>query len=89
MRCDPNPERPGEGGIGTVIDPVPVTGLAANFSPIQRIAPLPLRKEFENMDQDVLSFAASFPPAPFGLLVGPFISAIAYTRSSRLSGSLE
>ena len=28
--------------IGTDIDPVPVTGLAANFSPIPRIAPPPL-----------------------------------------------
>jgi hypothetical protein len=31
--------------IGTVSDPVPVTGLAANFSPIPRIAPPPLGNE--------------------------------------------
>src|SRR5713226_3414029 len=40
--CGPKPERPGEVKIGTVKEPVPVTGLAANFSPIPRIAPPPL-----------------------------------------------
>src|SRR5262249_30368441 len=39
--CGPKPERPGLVAIGTLIDPVPVTGLAANFSPIPRIAPPP------------------------------------------------
>jgi len=38
----PNPERPRLVAIGTVIEPVPVTGLAANFSPIPRMAPPPL-----------------------------------------------
>jgi hypothetical protein len=33
--------------IGTVIEPVPVTGFAANFSPIPRIAPPPLGNETE------------------------------------------
>ena len=42
--CGPNPERPGEVAIGTVMDPVPVTGFAANFSPRPRIAPPPLGK---------------------------------------------
>ena len=40
--CGPKPERPGEVAIGTVIEPVPVTGLAANFSPMLRMAPPPL-----------------------------------------------
>jgi hypothetical protein len=31
--------------IGTLIEPVPVTGLAANFSPMPRIAPPPLGRE--------------------------------------------
>ena len=31
--------------MGTVIEPVPVTGLAANFSPMPRIAPPPLGNE--------------------------------------------
>jgi hypothetical protein len=31
--------------MGTVIDPVPVTGLAANFSPIPLIAPPPLGRD--------------------------------------------
>ena len=38
----PKPERPGEVMIGTIIEPVPVTGLAANFSPMPRMAPPPL-----------------------------------------------
>src|SRR6266516_3804521 len=40
--CGPNPERPGLVAIGTDIEPVPVTGLAANFSPMPLIAPPPL-----------------------------------------------
>src|SRR5215472_14523286 len=39
--CGPKPERPGLVAIGTDMEPVPVTGLAANFSPIPRIAPPP------------------------------------------------
>src|SRR6266849_6102102 len=41
----PNPERPGLVAIGTVREPVPVTGFAANFSPIPRIAPPPFGRE--------------------------------------------
>ena len=37
----PNPERPGLAEMGTDNDPVPVTGLAANFSSMPRIAPPP------------------------------------------------
>ena len=62
--------------MGTVIDPVPVTGLAANFSPIPRIAPPPLGKEIEGTDHGVFSFVASFSFAAFGSLVGPFIAGI-------------
>jgi hypothetical protein len=36
-----NPERPGLIGSGTVSDAVPVTGLAANVSPMPRRAPPP------------------------------------------------
>ena len=36
------PPRPGLVAMGTDIDPVPFTGLAANFSPIPRTAPPPL-----------------------------------------------
>src|ERR1044072_4628325 len=42
--CGPNLERPGLVAIGTVMEPVPVTGLAANFSPMPRMAPPPLGK---------------------------------------------
>ena len=40
----PKPDRPGLVAIGTDIEPVPLTGFAANFSPIPRIAPPPLGK---------------------------------------------
>src|SRR5437763_5898186 len=43
--CGPKPERPGLVAIGTVIEPVPVTGLAANFSPMPRMAPPPFGNE--------------------------------------------
>src|SRR6266480_5019298 len=43
--CGPKSERPGLVAMGTVMEPVPVTGLAANFSPMLRIAPPPLGKE--------------------------------------------
>lgn len=45
---------------GTVIDPVPVTGLAANFSPIPRSAPPPLGSEIAG----VLFPLALLPFAP-------------------------
>src|SRR5882724_3415169 len=46
----PNPDRPGLVAIGTVIAPVPVPGLAANFSPIPRMAPPPLGSEIVGAD---------------------------------------
>ena len=39
LSCGPNPERPGLVVMGTFMEPVPVTGFAANFSPIPRMAP--------------------------------------------------
>src|SRR5262245_42983850 len=39
------PARPGLVAMGTLIEPVPVTGLAANFSPMSRIAPPPFGSE--------------------------------------------
>src|SRR5437899_906644 len=39
--CGPKPDRPGLVAMGTFIDPVLLTGLAANFSPMPRMAPLP------------------------------------------------
>ena len=38
------PERSGLVVIGTVIEPMPVTGLDANFPPMPRTAPLPIGK---------------------------------------------
>jgi hypothetical protein len=40
--CGQKPGRPGPVKIGTVVEPAPVTGLAANFSPMHFIAPPPL-----------------------------------------------
>src|SRR5262245_53181597 len=48
--CGPKPDRPGLVAIGTVIDPVPVTGFAANFSPIPRIAPPPLGSDIDGAE---------------------------------------
>src|SRR6185436_13951106 len=62
--CGPNPERPGLVAIGTVIEPVPVTGLAANFSPMPRIAPPPLGREILGAANGVPSFGC--------VLVSPF-----------------
>src|SRR3954463_15910168 len=45
--CGPKPERPGLVAIWIVSEPVPVTRLAANFSPMPRIAPPPLGSETE------------------------------------------
>ena len=45
--CGPKPERPGLVAIGTLIEPVPVTGFAANFSPIPRIAPPPFGRDID------------------------------------------
>src|SRR5205814_10360713 len=45
--CGPKPDRPGLVAMGTLIDPVPVTGFAANFSPMPRIAPPLLGREIE------------------------------------------
>src|SRR5215204_5616206 len=44
-RDGPKPERPGLVNIGTVREPVPVTGFAANFSPIPRMAPPPFGRD--------------------------------------------
>src|SRR5256712_2717899 len=45
VSCGPNRERAGLVASGTVIEPEPVTGLAANFSPMPRMAPPPLGSE--------------------------------------------
>src|SRR6202040_564944 len=55
--------------IGTDIEPVPVTGLAANFSPIPRIAPPPLGRDMLG----ILKVACS-ACAVHGLLCKPLSS---------------
>ena len=66
--------------MGIVIDPVPVTGFAANFSPIPRIAPPPLGimmagaviwKEFRVASLPLVSFplASGTSVPPFGFIV--------------------
>ena len=52
------PERPGLVANGTVMAPVPVTGLTPNFSPIPRMAPPPLGSEI------VGTFIDPFPFSP-------------------------
>ena len=53
--CGPKPERPGDVNIGTLSDPVPVTGFAANFSPMPRIAPPPFGREIEGIGDELFS----------------------------------
>jgi len=62
--CGPNPERPGLVAIGTVIEPVPVTGFAANFSPMPRIASPPLGREMEGAEIWKLSLPPALPFEP-------------------------
>src|SRR5260221_6051603 len=47
MGCGPKPERPGLVQMGTVIDPVPVTELAAKFPRVPRMGPAPFRRELD------------------------------------------
>src|SRR5260370_4958066 len=63
LNCGPNPERPGLAAIGTVSDPVPVTGLAANFSPMPRIAPPPFGREGDGTGLGFCAFPSSVVPA--------------------------
>src|SRR5438477_11463497 len=60
--CGPKPERPGLVAMGTIMEPVPVTGLAANFSPMPRIAPPPLGRDIEGGE------LSAFPVEAFGSL---------------------
>ena len=72
--CGPNPDRPGLMAIGRVIEPVPVTGLAANFSPIPRIAPPPLGSEIcgaVNGEASALPFLSLSPVVPFSAMACP------------------
>src|SRR5438094_4088381 len=71
----PKPDRPGLVAIGTVIDPVPVTGLAANFSPIPRIAPPPLGNEIVGGAVRLGPLRASVWPASV-LLLSPAFSLV-------------
>src|SRR6266702_5962875 len=57
--CGPKPERPGLVAMGTVMEPVPVTGLAANFSPMPRMAPPPFGSERGGAEKLLFSLEAS------------------------------
>ena len=65
--CGPKPERPGLVAMGTVSDPVPVTGLAANFSPMPRMAPPPL-------GSDILGASVCAVCVAVSCLVLPWVS---------------
>ena len=66
--ADQNRIVPGLVAIGTVIEPVPVTGFAANFSPMPRIAPPPLGREILGAANGVPSFGDCVLVSPFCLL---------------------
>ena len=55
--------------MGTVIEPVPVTGLAANFSPMPRIAPPPFGRVIDGAVTP--NFSAVGHTALITALVGP------------------
>src|SRR5438876_11697974 len=67
--CGPKSERPGLVAMGTVMEPVPVTGLAANFSPMLRIAPPPLGRLIVGAEGARLSSLPAFPVDSLGVLV--------------------
>ena len=51
--------------MGTDIEPVPVTGLAANFSPMPRMAPPPLGSVIEGAAAKEPAFGVSTDSAGF------------------------
>ena len=57
----------GDVAMGTDMEPVPVMGLAANFSPIPRMAPPPLGREIVGAEIWFVAGAESVP-LPFGPL---------------------
>jgi hypothetical protein len=55
--------------MGTIMEPVPVTGLAANFSPIPRIAPPPLGSDIEGREVEALPVVALVSLSKLGVCV--------------------
>ena len=51
--------------MGTVIEPVPVTGLAANFSPMPRMAPPPLGRDMVGASARAVGVAGSCMASPW------------------------
>src|SRR5215213_8343566 len=70
--CGPKPPRLGLVAIGTDKEPVPVTGLAANFSPIPLIAPPPFGNEIVGGSVRLVAPRVSNGLASFSLLMGGF-----------------
>src|SRR5215211_2027808 len=69
VRAGVKPALPGLRGRGIVIEPVPVAGFAANFSPIPLIAPPPLGSDIAGKEAPLLSTGAScLPPSFLSLL---------------------
>jgi hypothetical protein len=80
--------------IGKVIEPVPVTGLAANFSPTPRIAPPPMGKEmvgaanaFFSCSPELRGVRDSFIPASFDPVSFVWFSAIDLPPAKEKLGS--
>jgi hypothetical protein len=85
------PDRPGDVAIGTLIEPVPVTGFAANFSPMPQIAPPPFGSESDGADTENESRVG----APFPAAVSLFLDScsmflrVCVRESRRANWSLE
>src|SRR6476619_2456477 len=88
--CGPKPDRPGLVAIGTDMEPVPVTGLAANFSPMPRTAPPPLGSAKVGAASRKLSPVAVVcnsgdrDPSPAGRPREPWSSSFLVPASSRM-----
>jgi hypothetical protein len=67
--CGLKPERPGLTKMGTVNDPVPVTALAANFSPMPRITPQPFGSDRVGHDTASRLVAPDTEDRPMSALV--------------------
>ena len=84
--CGPKPERPGLTRTGTVTDPVPMTGLARNFTPIPRIAPPPLGSEMLGAAKPALAASPPSGAEEAGACSAPVVTGVASIADG--SGSL-
>ena len=69
--------------MGIVIDPVPVTGLAANFSAMPRIAPPPLGNEIVGIEGPLKLLAGGFADSSLSVVVFFLLQALGNRAKTR------